>query len=202
MPGTLLAFDEAFPRATRGSTPIYNRPSTAELASENYPAPHALLAIPVGITIERYVALILTRMQRMRRVDRLILFGHGQVANAARPTGVVPVTIGIIMGANNIQMSNVDELASLRGGFAPRAECELWVCNAADPTSVSGVGGVSLCQAIADQLRVPVSASPVEQEYTTSDQEIGEDSITSTAHFLPWEGTVSRFNPRPARRAR
>ena len=52
MPGTLLAFDEAFPRGKvdtgPNAGPILNTPGTQELRANGYPAPYRLLPIPVN----------------------------------------------------------------------------------------------------------------------------------------------------------
>jgi hypothetical protein len=148
-------------------------------------------------TPETYCDAIAAAAQSMRPLNRLILFGHGRVANAAVPSAVTRVTTGIILGASDLTASNASLLRRLRGKFAREAQAELWVCEAAAAGAAGGQSGVLLCQSIADALEIPVLAATIEQEYTTSNQqEIQGGGWQSTAQFLPWEGTTVLFTPR------
>ena len=92
------------------------------------------------------------------------------MANAAVPTGVTRVTTGIIIGASDLTASNASMLRKLRGRFARQAQAELWVCEAAATGKAGQISGVTLCQAIADALGVPVLAAAIEQKYDSTDQ--------------------------------
>lgn len=200
MAGTLLVFDEAFPRARVPAGPIRNTPSAAELRPNSYPEPYKLLPIPEASSPETYAGAIADAAKSLGRLSRLIIFGHGRVANAAVPTGIARVTTGIIIGASDLTASNAALLSKLRGQFEPQAQAELWVCEAAAAGAAGGQSGVLLCQAIADALGVSVLAATLEQEYTTADQhEAAGGGWQSTAQFLPWEGKTIRFTPRPQR---
>jgi hypothetical protein len=200
MAGTLLVFDDAFPRASAPSGPIRNTPGAAELAANSYPAPHRLLSIGAADPPSTYVEAIAAAARAMGRLNRLIIFGHGRVVNAAVATGVTRVTTGIIIGASDLTASNASALSALRGQFERDAQAELWVCEAAAAGAAGGMSGGLLCQAIADALGVQVLAATIEQEYTTADQqEAPGGGWQSTAQFLPWEGTTVRFMPRRRR---
>lgn len=194
MPGTLLAFDNAFPRA-RAPTgdAIINRPRADELRANSYPAPYTLLPIGESATPREYIRTMTTQARRLRGVDTLIVFAHGQVTN----TGRGHVMTGILLGSAPIEMANVALLRSLRPTFARGAHVELWVCQAASPTEVFDgrhhLSGHNLCQAIADALQRPVQASASDQQTTTAS---GAGSYTSEVNFLPWEGPVETFRPR------
>ena len=194
MAGTLLVYDDAFPRARVAAGPIRNTPNADELRANRYPEPYRLLPIWEASSPDTYFGAIAAEAKSMGRLSRLILFGHGRVVNAAVPTGVTRVTTGIIIGASDLTASNASRLRSLRGRFARHAQAELWVCEAG---SAGGQAGVTLCQSIADALGVPVLAATIAQEYTTVDQhEAPGGGWQSTAQFLPWEGTPVRFTPR------
>ena len=197
MAGTLLVYDDAFPRASVGDAPIRNTPSADELRANSYPEPYRLLPIWEASSPDTYIGAIDEAAESMGRLNRLIIFGHGRVANAAVPAGVVRVTTGIIIGASDLTASNASMLRRLRGRFAPRAQAELWVCEAAAAGTAGGQSGVTLCQAITDALGVPVLAATIAQEYTTTNQQqTSGGGWQSTAQFLPWEGTTVRFTPR------
>jgi len=197
MTGTLLAFDEAFPRGRVASGPILNTPGTQELRDNGYPAPHRLLPIPVTSAPESYVEAIAAAAKEMGTLSRLILFGHGRVAQAFLTTGIARVTTGIVLGSADITTSNASLLDRLDGRFEANAQAELWVCEAAAAGQAGGKSGVVLCQAIADALGIPVVAADIEQAYDTVDQrELPTGGWQSTAKFLPWEGTTQRFTPR------
>lgn len=197
MAGTLLAYDHAFPRARVASGPIRNTPGTDELRANGYPEPFRLLPILEASPPETYFAALAEAARQMRRLDRLIIFGHGRASNAATAGGIVTVTTGIIIGAADITASNASALGPMRRHFARDAQAELWVCGAASANAAAGVSGTLLCQAIADALGVVVVAAPVTQEYTTVDQvEAPGGGWQSTARFLPWEGETVRFRPR------
>jgi hypothetical protein len=201
MAGTLLVYDDAFPRAsvTAGPNrgPIRNTPSADELRANSYPEPYRLLPIWEASSPETYFNAMVDAAEAMGRLSRLIIFGHGRVVHAAVPTGVTRVTTGIIIGASDITASNASMFRKLRGRFARDAHAELWVCEAAAAGKEGGQSGVILCQAITDALGVPVLAGTVTQEYTTVDQrEIPDGGWQSTAQFLPWDGTPVRFTPR------
>jgi hypothetical protein len=201
MAGTLLVFDEAFPRARVDAGPIRNTPSATELRANSYPEPYKLLPVSVASSPETYCAAIVGAAKAAGRLNRLIIFGHGRVVNAAVPSGITRVTTGIIIGSSDLTASNAKLLSGLRGQFEPQAQAELWVCEAAAAGSAAGQSGVLLCQSIADALGVPVLAATVEQEYTTVDQqEAPGGGWQSTAQFLPWEGTTIHFTPRPERK--
>jgi hypothetical protein len=201
MAGTLLVYDAAFPRASVAGGPIFNTPSSDELRANSYPEPYKLLPIWEALPPDSYSGAIADAAGAMGRLGRLIIFGHGRVANAAVPSGVTRVTTGIIIGASDLTASNASMLRRLRGRFEPHAQAELWVCDAAAAGESGGQSGVILCQAIADALGVPVLAATITQEYTTVNQrEIPDGGWQSTAQFLPWEGTTVRFTPRPSSR--
>jgi hypothetical protein len=197
MAGSLLVYDAAFPRARVAAGPIRNTPNANELRANSYPEPYRLLPILEASPPDAYFGAIADEAKSMGRLSRLIIFGHGRVVNAAVPTGVTHVTTGIIIGASDLTASNASMLRGLRGRFAPHAQAELWVCEAAAAGAAGGQSGVILCQSIADALGVPVLAGTIAQEYTTVDQqEIPGGGWQSTAQFLPWEGTTVRFTPR------
>lgn len=201
MAGTLLAFDEAFPRGKvdgPNAGPILNTPGTQELRDNGYPAPHRLLPIPVTSSPESYVWAMYTAAREMMPLSRLILFGHGKVAQMLVNTGIVRVTTGIVLGSADLTSSNASLLDRLDGCFEANAQAELWVCEAATAGARGGKSGVLLCQSIADALGVALLAADIEQEYDTVGQhERSEGGWQSTAKFLPWEGTIRRFTPRP-----
>lgn len=200
MTGTLLVYDEAFPRARVASGPIRNTPSADELRANSYPEPYRLLPIWEASTPETYFQAMADAAAAMAPVNRFILFGHGRVANAAVPTGVTRVTTGIIIGASDITVANASNLRGLRRHFASGAQAELWVCEAAAAGEAGGQSGVLLCQSIADALGIPVLAATVAQEYSSVDQrEMPGGGWQSTARFLPWEGRTVRFTPRRPR---
>ena len=78
MPGTLLAFDEAFPRGKvdtgPNAGPILNTPGTQELRANGYPAPYRLLPIPVTSSPEVYVSAMSMAAREMGALSRLIVF--------------------------------------------------------------------------------------------------------------------------------
>ncbi|MEO8545182.1 MAG: hypothetical protein ABI434_16470 [Burkholderiaceae bacterium] len=198
MPGTLLVFDQNFPRSRAATGDmIINRPRVAELMAEGYPAPHRLLPIAVSSNADQYVPQIAQAARSLSsRIDVLIIFAHGQVTSAYGPAGVMPVMTGILLGSNPIAQDNADLLRCLRPRFARGAHCELWVCQAASPTATSpgrgSTSGHNLCQAIADALRIPVQASASDQQTTTM---TGAGTFDSEIDFLPWEGPVETFRP-------
>jgi hypothetical protein len=197
MAGTLLVFDDAFPRARVASGPIRNTPSADELRANSYPEPYRLLPIWEASSPDVYFDAIADAASAMGRISRLIIFGHGRVANAAVPSGIKKVTTGIVIGASDLTASNASMLSPLRSRFAPHGQAELWVCEAAAAGEEGGQSGVILCQSIADALGVPVLAATIAQEYTTANQtEAPGGGWQSTAQFLPWEGTPVRFTPR------
>jgi hypothetical protein len=203
MPGTLLVYDQGFPRAsTRAGEPIHNRPTLGELERGHYPAPRALLPIPQAAGLSTCIAQMVDGARRLSRsIDVLIVFGHGQVSRVATPSGVSPVTTGILLGAEPLTQSNARALQALRPRLARGAHCELWVCQAAS-TGSAGTGrdarsGHRLCQAIANALAVPVHASAVDQRTTTVS---GHGSLDSEVEFLPWEGELQVIRPASERR--
>ena len=197
MAGTLLVYDDAFPRARVAAGPIRNTPGADELRANNYPAPFRLLPIWEASRPDTYYEAMAAAAEAMGGVDCFILFGHGRVVNALEARGTVRVTTGIIMGASDITASNASGLRALRGKFARDARAELWVCEAAAAGASGGQSGQVLCQAIADALGLAVIAATITQEYTTTNQaEIPSGGWQSTAQFLPWEGTTVRFTPR------
>jgi hypothetical protein len=197
MVGTLLVYDDGFPRARVAAGPIRNTPSVNELRANSYPEPYRLLPIWEASSPDTYFGAIADAAQAMGQLSRLIIFGHGRVANAAVPTGITRVTTGIILGASDITASNASMLRPLRGRFTRDAQAELWVCEAAAAGTEGGQSGVILCQSIADALGVPVVAGTISQEFTTVDQvEAPGGGWQSTAQFLPWEGATVRFTPR------
>jgi hypothetical protein len=201
MSGTLLVYDNDFPRASAPSGRIRNTPDAAELRAPSYPLPHRLLPVLSASPSDNYYREIADAAREMGRLDRFIIFGHGRVANAATPTGGARVTVGIILGASGITAHNAHNLGRLRDRFARHAHAELWVCEAAAVSASAVLSGVLLCQSIADALGIPVLAAPVAQEYTTVDQQEAPDGgWQSTAEFLPWEGKPTRFAPRPSSR--
>jgi hypothetical protein len=201
MPGTLLAFDEAFPRGKvegPNAGPILNTPGTQELRDNGYPAPYRLLPIPVTSSPECYAWAMYTAARDMMPLSRLIIFGHGKVAQMLLEAKIVRVTTGIVLGAADLTSSNAPLLDRLDGCFAANAQAELWVCEAAAAGKRGGKSGVLLCQSIANALGVPLLAADIEQEYDTVGQhEIPTGGWQSTVKFLPWEGTVRRFTPQP-----
>jgi hypothetical protein len=193
MAGTLLVYDEAFPRARRAAFPIRNTPSSDELQANGYPTPYQLLAVPQASPPNVYFTAIANAATSMGPLDRLIIFGHGHVMI----TGTTRVTTGIVIGAGDITASNASGLGALHGAFARRAHAELWVCSAASAGRMGGQSGTILCQTIADALGVPVLAATIEQQFDTVDQHDTPDGgIQSTVRFLPWEGRSVRFTPR------
>lgn len=201
MPGTILAYDAAFPRAAVRSGPILNTPSADELRAHHYPEPHRLLPIPQASNPELYCARIAAAAAASAPLDRLILLGHGRVASAVTARGTIPVTIGIIIGAADLTASNVGRLRSTAPHLSRNALAELWVCQAAAAGEAGGQSGTILCQAIADALGVRVIAPSQMQEYTSHDQhEMTGGGWQSTLRFLPWEGETLRFTPRRRRR--
>lgn len=197
MAGTLLVYDDAFPRARVAAGPIRNTPSADELRANNYPTPHRLLPIWEASSPDIYFGAIAGAAEAMGRLDRFIVFGHGRVVNAAEGAGTVRVTTGIVVGANDLTASNASGLQPLRRRFAPQAQAELWVCEAAAAGEAGGQSGRVLCQSIADALGVPLVAATITQQYSTVNQaEIPSGGWQSTAQFLPWEGTTVRFTPR------
>ena len=200
MPGTLLAYDAAFPRAAVRAGPILNSPSADELRANGYPAPYRLLPIPQASNPASYYARIAATAAIMAQLDRLILLGHGRVVSAVTASGTTPVTIGIIIGSSDITASNADQLRATRRHLSRTARAELWVCQAAAAGEAGGQSGTILCQAIADALGVRVIAPTQLQEYTSQDQhEIPSGGWQSTMRFLPWEGETLRFMPRRRR---
>lgn len=196
MPGTLLVYDNAFPRAQAKDGPIYNTPGKGELRKNGYPEPYEMLAIWEASSPDVYFDAMAGAVARMDRLDRFILFGHGRVVNAAVPTGIVQVTTGIVIGASDITADNARNLPDLRRKAAAGAQAELWVCDAAAAGSSGGKSGVRLCQAIADALGIPVLAAEITQQYDTEDQRrIDGGGWQSTAVFLPWEGKTTLFRP-------
>ncbi|MDQ6437246.1 hypothetical protein RB623_24610 [Mesorhizobium sp. LHD-90] len=197
MAGTLLVYDDSFPRARVAAGPIRNTPSADELRANSYPEPFRLLPIWEASSPDTYFGAMADAADAMGRVERLIIFGHGRVVNAAQGAGTVRVTTGIVVGAQDISASNASGLSVLRDKFARNAQAELWVCDAAAAGESGGQSGRLLCQAIADALGVTVIAATITQEYTTANQaEIPSGGWQSTAQFLPWEGTTVRFSPR------
>jgi hypothetical protein len=201
VPGTLLAYDEAFPRAIASTGPIRNTPSVDELRANGYPEPFRLLPVTAAAQPQLYCRSICDAARALGELDRLIIFGHGQVVNAATARGSTRVTTGIVMGASPLTADNARMLGTPPIRFAGNAQAELWVCEAAAAGEAGGRSGVLLCQAIADALGVTVVAADVPQEYTSQNQsEIPSGGWQSTAVFLPWEGGLIRFTPRVRRR--
>jgi len=206
MAGTLLAYDAAFPRAQlRSGARILNTPSTAELAEypDLYPTPHEPLSIPMATTATGYCGMIASKARTMSPLDRLILFAHGVVANAAEGTRVVQVTTGIAMGSENLTQYNAHLLGAAKDHFARNALVELWVCDAAAAGESGGVSGNRLCAEIAKALKVTVKAAVQTQQYDTvagTQQQTAEGGWQSTARFLPWEGPVVYFDRNGVRR--
>lgn len=197
MAGTLLVYDDAFPRARAPQGPIRNTPSADELRANSYPEPFRLLPIWEASSPDTYFGAMADAAEAMGKLNRLIIFGHGRVVNAAEGAGIVQVTTGIVIGAQDISASNASGLSALRGKFARQAQAELWVCDAAAAGTSGGQSGRVLCQAIADALGVEVLAATITQQYTSVNQaEIPSGGWQSTAQFLPWEGTTVRFSPR------
>jgi hypothetical protein len=196
MAGTLLVYDDAFPRARVKDGPILNTPGVGELRANGYPEPYRLLPIWEACSPDTYFETIADAAAEMDRLDRFIVFGHGRVVNAAVPSGVVQVTTGIVIGASDITADNARRLPNLRRRAATGARAELWVCDAAAAGSSGGVSGVRLCQSIADALGIEVLAATITQEYTTENQRpIDGGGWRSTAVFLPWEGRTVLFRP-------
>jgi len=143
---------------------------------------------------ETYVAAISMAAREMGPLNRLILFGHGRVAEKI---GVARVTTGIQLGSADLTAANASLLERLDGRFEANAQAELWVCEAAAASQAGGRSGVLLCQAIADALGIPVLAATAEQQYDSIDQhERPNGGWQSTVQFLPWEGRTLRFTPR------
>ena len=204
MPGTLLAFDAAFPRPedTSRTGPIVNRPSAAELRnnSELYPGPYRLLPIAQNTPVETYCSQIAAACQAMRPLDRLILFGHGRVVRARIGGGYGPVTTGIIIGSQDINIDNAWRLSAFQPHLNSEGMAELWVCDAAGAGESGGVSGSRLCVAIARALGITVKAAEQTQRYdSVNQQEIPGGGWQSTARFLPWEGPVVYFLPNGSR---
>jgi hypothetical protein len=200
MPGTLLAYDAAFPRAAVRAGPILNSPSADELRANRYPAPHRLLPIPQASNPESYYTSIAAAAASMAQLDRLILLGHGRVVSALTARGTSPVTTGIIFGSSDITASNAHQLRATARHLSRTARAELWVCQAAAAGEAGGQSGTILCQAIADALGVEVIAPTQLQEYSSHDQqERPGGGWQSTTRFLPWEGETLRFTPRRRR---
>jgi hypothetical protein len=196
MAGTLLVYDNAFPRARVAAGPILNTPGKGELRANGYPEPYRLLPIWEASSPDTYFEAIADAVAEMGKLERFILFGHGRVVNAAVPQGVVQVTTGIVIGASDITSDNARFLPDLRRKSATGAQAELWVCDAAAAGSSGGRSGTLLCQAIADALGIPVLAAEITQQYTTEDQRpIESGGWQSTAVFLPWEGKTTLFRP-------
>jgi len=124
MGGTLLAFDEAFPRKDAPTGPIRNTPGTQELRANGYPVPHRLLPVPVKSPPETYVTAISAAAREMGGLNRLILFGHGRVAEKA---GITRVTTGIMLGSADLTASNASLLERLDGQFEANAQSLLVV---------------------------------------------------------------------------
>jgi hypothetical protein len=206
MAGTLLVYDQDFPRATSPAGRIRNSPAIDELRANHYPEPCQLLPIPAAFSPDQYCAAMRTAAGAITGgLDRLIIFGHGHVVNAATPGGITRVTTGIVLGAAPLTAANA---RLLRGAspmqFTRTAQAELWVCEAASTGQAGGQSGVMLCQAIADALAVPVFAARSEQEYSSDNQtELPNGGgWQSTITFLPWEGPTVLFNPRGGRHRR
>jgi hypothetical protein len=197
MAGTLLVYDDAFPRARVAAGPIRNTPSADELRANSYPEPYRLLPIREASSPDTYFGAIADAATSIGQLDRFIIFGHGRVVNAAEGAGIVRVTTGIVIGATDLTATNATGLRSLRGKFARQGQAELWVCEAAAAGEAGGQSGRVLCQSIADALGAPLLAATITQQYTTTNQaEIPSGGWQSTAQFLPWEGTTVRFTPR------
>lgn len=139
MAGTLLAYDDAFPRARVPAGPIRNTPSADELRGNGYPAPYRLLPIWEASRPDTYFEAMSDAAEAMGTIDCFILFGHGRVVNALEARGTVRVTTGIIIGASDITASNDSGFRSLRGKFARAARAELWVCEAAAAGTSGGI---------------------------------------------------------------
>ena len=204
MPGTLLAYDAAFPRPhdTSRTGPIVNRPSEAELRahSQLYPGPYRLLPIARHTPVETYCREIASACQAMKPVDRLILFGHGRVVRARIGSGYGPVTTGIIIGGQDISIDNAWRLSGAAPHLNADGLAELWVCEAAGVGESGGVSGSRLCSAIARSLGVTLKAAEQTQYYdTVNQQETQDGGWQSTARFLPWEGPVVYYAPSGAR---
>ena len=122
MAGTLLVYDDAFPRARVAAGPIRNTPSADELRANSYPEPFRLLPIWEASSPDTYFGAIAETAEAMGQLDRLIIFGHGRVVNAAVPTGIARVTTGIVIGASDLTASNASKLRKLRGRFARHAQ--------------------------------------------------------------------------------
>src|SRR5882724_5047044 len=83
MVGTLLVYDDGFPRARVAAGPIRNTPSVNELRANSYPEPYRLLPIWEASSPDTYFGAIADAAKSMGRLSRLIIFGHGRVVNAA-----------------------------------------------------------------------------------------------------------------------
>jgi hypothetical protein len=140
--GTLLVYDEAFPRARVASGPIRNTPSTNELRANNYPEPYRLMPIWEASSPETYYGAIADAAEAMGKLSRFIIFGHGRVVNALSGKQTVRVTTGIVIGASDITASNASMLRRLRKRFVPNAQAELWVCEAAAAGREGGSQGL------------------------------------------------------------
>ncbi|GJD47894.1 hypothetical protein OPKNFCMD_0606 [Methylobacterium crusticola] len=197
--GTLLVYDEAFPRAkTQTGAAIRNSPSEAELRDNKYPEPYKLLPIKEAAAPDAYFADIAKAAKDMGQLGRLIILGHGRVVPVANEAGNARIFMGVIMGATPISISNASGLGKLRGLFAKGASAELWVCEAASRETEGGISGVVFCQKVADTLGVVVVAAEITQIFESADQQpTPEGGWQSTAKFLPWDGTPQRFSPRP-----
>lgn len=188
MPGTLLVYDSAFPRAPN----ILSVPSVDELHSHHYPLPIQTCSISPSERSEGMGRSIVLHADLMERLDVLIFFGHGIVQNG--------VTYGIQISRDQLTESNLWVLDQIRSKFLEGARIELWVCAAAsDRTTLSGrTSGQIFCQLMADRTGTQVVAAEGTQIFTTARQRnvVGTDFWLTETNFLPWEGPVHRFRPR------
>lgn len=187
MPGTLLAYDAAFPRAAT----VLSTPSAQQLQDHHYPTPHQLLSCPSTQHADVMGRQMALSADLMGRLDVLIIFGHGIITNG--------VTRGILISADQLVDSNLWALDQLRGKFVRGGRIELWVCAAASSTTGGGrSSGSSYCQLMADRVGVDVLAAEDLQGFLNSAQRnVADTGLWLTeSYFLPWEGTVRRFRPR------
>lgn len=187
MPGTLLAYDAAFPRAAT----VLSTPSAQQLRDHHYPTPHQLLSCPPTEHADVMGRQMALSADLMGPLDALIIFGHGIITNG--------VTRGILISADQLTDSNLWALDQLRGKFARGGRIELWVCAAASSTTGGGrSSGSSFCQLMADRVGVDVLAAEDLQGFLNSAQRnvADTDLWLTESYFLPWEGTVRRFRPR------